>query len=81
MYLSNVFITALAATSTIHAFDITEEAHTIAVHTKRSLTSVLNLVNSMFNRPGQPVACPAVWNEISTALTAQFLADGQCTGE
>ncbi|KAH8717007.1 heme peroxidase [Phaeosphaeriaceae sp. PMI808] len=24
-------------------------------------------------------SCPAVWGEISTALTAQFLADGQCT--
>ncbi|KAF2033407.1 heme peroxidase [Setomelanomma holmii] len=29
------------------------------------------------NQPG--ATCPAVWNEISTTLTAQFLADGQCT--
>ncbi|KAF2826499.1 heme peroxidase [Ophiobolus disseminans] len=31
----------------------------------------------MFNK--QSTACPAVWSEISTTLTAQFLADGQCT--
>ncbi|KAF2651663.1 class II peroxidase [Lophiostoma macrostomum CBS 122681] len=24
-------------------------------------------------------SCPAVWSDISTALTAQYLADGQCT--
>lgn len=82
MYLSNLFITALAATSTIHAFDITEEAQNVAGHTKRSFMSALNLVNSMFNiRQGQSAACPAVWTEISATLTAQFLADGECTGQ
>jgi len=81
MYLSNIFVTALAATTTVHAFDITKEANSVSAHTKRTWMSVLNLVNSMFNRPGQSAACPAVWSEISTALTAQFLADGQCTGE
>ncbi|KAH7411772.1 heme peroxidase [Phaeosphaeria sp. MPI-PUGE-AT-0046c] len=31
------------------------------------------------SQKGEEASCPAVWSEISTALTAQFLADGQCT--
>ena len=82
MYLSNIFVTALAATTTVQAFDITQEAHSAAANTKRSLASILNLVNSIFHRPsaGKAESCPAVWSEISATLTAQFLADGQCTG-
>lgn len=79
MYLSNLLVTGLAATTTVRAFDITEGAYTMALSTKRSVANILNLVNTMFNK--QSEACPAVWTEISTQLTAQFLADGQCTGK
>lgn len=77
MYFSHVFVTAIAATSTAQAFNIAEEAQSAAVNTKRTIGTILNLVGSLFNK--QSNTCPSVWSEISTTLTAQFLADGQCT--
>jgi hypothetical protein len=77
MYISSVFLTALATTATVQAFNLGEETRSAAVHTKRSFDNILNLVSGMFTRQTQ--SCPAVWREISTTLTSQFLADGQCT--
>jgi hypothetical protein len=86
MYISHVFVTALAATSTVQAFNVRDEAHTVATNTKRSVKSMLGWLHDMLNNNGvkkeeeeEDGECPAVWTEISTALTAQFLADGQCT--
>ncbi|PSN60262.1 heme peroxidase [Corynespora cassiicola Philippines] len=55
MYISNLFVSLLAASSTATA---------------------LQFSHNLFGRQG---TCPPVWKEISTTLTAQFLADGQCT--
>jgi hypothetical protein len=108
MYMSNIFITALAAASTaeacvyanaggealpadaIHSMlkrtvdDIQQEAPSIPASSKRALATILGSVNGLvsgFLGGGNQDTdiCPPVWSEISTALTAQFLADGQCT--
>jgi hypothetical protein len=85
MYISHVVVTALAATSTAQAFNIVEEAHSAAVTTKRGIKDMFGWLSQMLNSNGitkqeeEGETCPPVWNEISTALTAQFLADGQCT--
>jgi hypothetical protein len=102
MYISQVFVTALAAISTAqachfateaqlaawntttdtpHAFHHTDKERRSAPNTKRAVRNLFSWISDMFNK--KPAAatstCPAVWNEISTALTAQFLADGECT--
>jgi hypothetical protein len=103
MYISNVILTALAATSTVqachfataaqlaaansttdtpHSFHFSRRAQPEPRHSKRAVRNLFDWVSDMFNN--QPVktaqsTCPPVWNEISTALTAQFLADGECT--
>jgi hypothetical protein len=83
MYISHVFLTALAATSTAQAFNIRDEATAVVANTKRSVESMLGWLHDMLNNNGikkeEQSECPAVWTEISTTLTAQFLADGQCT--
>jgi hypothetical protein len=83
MYISRVFVTALAATSTAQAFNVRDEASAVAANTKRSVKSMLGWLHDMLNNNGikkeDESECPAVWTEISTALTAQFLGDGQCT--
>jgi hypothetical protein len=83
MYISRVFVTALAATSTAQAVNVRDEASAVAANTKRSVKSMLGWLHDMLNNNGikkeDESECPAVWTEISTALTAQFLADGQCT--
>jgi hypothetical protein len=83
MYISNIFVTALAATSTAQAFNVVDEAHSVAVTTKRGIKDMFGWMTDMLNNNGvtktDEETCPPVWNEISTALTAQFLADGQCT--
>lgn len=76
MYFSTPFVTILVA-STAQAFqfsDVTDAASNL----KRGLLSgLLNGINEIFQT--QSTACPAVWSEISSTLTQQFLADGQCT--
>jgi hypothetical protein len=85
MYISHVLVTALAASSTAQAFNIADEANSATVHTKRAVKNMFNWLTDMLkgaNNGGastDEATCPPVWNEISTALTAQFLADGQCT--
>lgn len=80
MYFSTPLVAILAAASTAEAFDVSSEVTTAASNGKRSLGKIIQTVNtavsSLFQRQG---SCPAVWSEISTTLTAQFLADGQCT--
>ena len=77
MYIRAVIVTALAATSTTQAFSLPKEARSAAEASKRALGNVLDRTKDIFTR--QSKTCPTVWSDISTALTAQFLADGQCT--
>jgi hypothetical protein len=72
MYISTSFITLLVAASTTQAFQLAD-VKTAASGVTRSVS---NAASSFF---AKKEACPAVWSEISTALTAQFLGDGQCT--
>jgi len=78
MYMRNALITALAATSTTYAINFRKEAYNVAEMSKRTIGSLLNWAN---DTPGgsKQASCPAVWNNISSSLTEQFLADGQCT--
>ncbi|KAH7125563.1 heme peroxidase [Dendryphion nanum] len=72
MYISNVLVSILAAASTAQAFqfsDVKEAASSAAVEAR-------TLLSALFDRQS---ACPAVWKEISTTLTAQFLGDNECT--
>jgi hypothetical protein len=89
MYISHFFVTALAAANTAQAFNIHDEASALATNTKRSINDMMGWLHSILNNNGirkdgeedgeEDAECPAVWSEISTALTAQFLADGECT--
>ena len=80
MYISNIFVTALAATSTAQAFNIREEAHNAGEVSKRTLGNIFGTLSGLLGINKQSGGeCPAVWSQISTQLTAQFLADGQCT--
>ncbi|KAF2128869.1 class II peroxidase [Dothidotthia symphoricarpi CBS 119687] len=81
MYISHILITALATTSTAQALHPANEAQPSPQPTKRLLASALNWLTSTLNNPPKSASatCPPVWTEIATTLTAQFLADGQCT--
>lgn len=71
MYYSTLFITFLATASTAHAFNV----NAAAADVKRAVNKVANSVGNIFQRD----SCPSVWSDISSTLTAQYLADGQCT--
>ena len=88
MYIRNVLFTTLAAASSVQAFNGSFEAFNIAEETpsavdnsKRTLGSLLNFVKTTIGglTGNKPATCPAIWSEISTTLTGQFLADGECT--
>lgn len=79
MYISNIFVTALAATGTAQAFDIREEVHSVGEVSKRTLGNIFGVLNGLLGINKQSAECPAVWTQISAQLTQQFLADGQCT--
>lgn len=79
MYISNIFITALAATSTAQALDLREEAHNAGEISKRTFGKLFGVLSGFLGINKESEECPAVWSQISTQLTAQFLADGQCT--
>jgi hypothetical protein len=72
MYISSSIITLVVAVSTTQAFQLADFKAAASEVTR----SVSDATSSLFTRRG---GCPAVWSEISTTLTAQFLADGQCT--
>jgi hypothetical protein len=52
MYISRVFVTALAATSTAQAFNVRDEASAVAANTKRSVKSMLGWLHDMLNNNG-----------------------------
>jgi hypothetical protein len=87
MYIRNILISGFAAASTVQAYSnytIREEDWTVAppapVQEKRTLGKILGLVGGLFGGNNQPAQeCPAVWTQISSTLTQQFLGDGQCT--
>lgn len=72
MYISTSLITLVVAASNTQAFQLADVKTAASAVTR----SVSDAANSLL---GQNQACPPVWSEISTALTAQFLGDGQCT--
>lgn len=88
MYTSKILFTAIAASSAAQAFDITSEARSNAHHSRRAVGNIKSWLTGLFNgsnffnggaQKDDDDTCPAVWKEISTQLTAQFLADGECT--
>lgn len=79
MYISNILVTALVATGTAQAFSLREEAHNAGEVSKRTLGTILGAISGLLGVNKAAEQCPAVWSQISTQLTAQFLADGQCT--
>ncbi|OSS47927.1 hypothetical protein B5807_06404 [Epicoccum nigrum] len=85
MYFSSIFITALAATSTASASNITytEEVDNAIEVSKRffGIGKIFEGITSMLGVGAKTTEaeCPAVWTQISAQLTEQFLADGQCT--
>lgn len=85
MYFSSIFITALAASSTASASNITytEEMDSTVEVSKRSfgIGKIFGGLSGMlgFGSTTSEAECPAVWTQISSQLTEQFLADGQCT--
>jgi hypothetical protein len=85
MYFSSIFITALAASSTASASNITytEGLDSTVEVSKRSfgIGKIFGGISGMlgFGSTTSEAECPAVWTQISSQLTEQFLADGQCT--
>lgn len=85
MYFSSIIITALAASSTATASNITytEELGSTVEVSKRffGIGKILGGITSMLGIGSKTseAECPAVWTQISSQLTEQFLADGQCT--
>lgn len=78
MYIGSIVVTALAASSTTHAFSLAEETRSAVDISKRSVSKLISTISNIFSKDSA-ATCPPVWNEISTTLTAQFLLDGQCT--
>jgi catalase (peroxidase I) len=73
----------IGAAATTHAFELPSFAKA-ASHSKRALNEAVHTINnavgSLYRRQYETTSsCPAVWSEISTTLTEQFLLDGQCT--
>ncbi|KAF2688725.1 class II peroxidase [Lentithecium fluviatile CBS 122367] len=76
MYISTPLISILAIASTTQALQVSD-VQASAAEAKRTVGSIVSgVVDKLTNRQN---TCPLVWKEISTTLTAQFLADGQCT--
>ena len=67
MYISS-FVTILATASIAQALQLSDIT-SVASNVKRSVSGFI----------ARQESCPAVWSEISTTLTEQYLADGQCT--
>ncbi|KAF1939197.1 heme peroxidase [Clathrospora elynae] len=84
MYIRNALLTGLTAASSAQAYGNytirEEDIHRPTTETPtRGLSSIFGSFAGSFGLGKQGAACPAVWTQISTTLTAQFLADGQCT--
>ena len=76
MYIFSTLTAALAAASTVQALQFSDIT-TSASNAKRGLLSML--LGPIFQKLNGNDECPAVWTEISTILTQQFLANGECT--
>jgi hypothetical protein len=72
MMYTSAFISILAVTSTTQAFPFSNIRAVTANIITRSLSSATSKLSTRQDQ------C-AVWRNISTTLTAQFLADGECT--
>jgi hypothetical protein len=86
MYIRNVIISGLAAAGTAQAFanyTIREEdwptpaPASVPATPKRGIFGFVGNILGINKQDTE--ACPAVWTLISSTLTEQFLADGQCT--
>ena len=86
MRVSTTVTLLIGAFATTQAFELPDIAKA-ASNGKRALSDAVHTINSaagsLFHR-SYPTGstgneCPAVWSEISTTLTAQFLANGECT--
>lgn len=79
MYITPLFVASLAASTTAQStVNVIAESQSAASHARRTINGLLHWAKSVIPR-ATSATCPSVWNEISTTLTAQFLADGQCT--
>lgn len=76
MYISTSFIAFLVAARGTQGFQLSD-LQSSAAEAKRGLGGLVD--GFLGSLSGRENSCPPVWNEISTTLTAQFLADGQCT--
>ena len=88
MYIRNILLSGLAAAGSVQAYanytireeDFPTPAPSPAPTEKRALGRILGLVGNILGINKESTeACPAVWSQISSTLTEQFLADGQCT--
>jgi hypothetical protein len=86
MYIRNVIISGLTAVGTAQAFanyTIREEdwptpaPASVPATPKRGIFGIVGNILGINKQDTE--ACPAVWTQISSTLTEQFLADGQCT--
>ncbi|CBX96972.1 hypothetical protein LEMA_P101030.1 [Plenodomus lingam JN3] len=82
MYINTLVLAVLVPLNTVQAFNLTSTTPP-PQHTPNSshqtATTLLTWARSKLPSTTKRTSCPPVWSTISTALTAQFLADGQCT--
>lgn len=79
MFIQNVLVSALVATSVTQASKTDVKGQNRIYTYKRSIAGLLDWATGLLGGSRREETCPAIWNEISTTLTEQFLADGQCT--
>jgi hypothetical protein len=81
MYISTSFVALIATIGVTQAFYIPNTA-TVRSSGKRTIGKVVDAIGDVVDSlltGSESQSCPAVWSEISTILTGNFLADGQCT--
>ena len=78
MYTIISLVTLLYLASIAQTFEL-PSIKSATANTRRALNELANVVGSAVSLQPRTKSCPPVWSEISTTLTEQFLADGQCT--
>jgi predicted secreted protein len=78
MYIILSFVVLLHVSLMTQAVEL-PRIQSAAANTKRALNDLANVLGSAVNSLRPRNSCPPVWSEISTTLTEQFLANGQCT--
>lgn len=90
MYIRNAVVAGLMAASSAQAYN-NDTGHDgwvvefpVPFIQKRTFFNVFGLLDGLFGPPPPPPpppggACPPIWSQISTTLTQQFSANGQCT--